>query len=137
MGIFEWVYPSAFKWVYLSFSPLPSIYSISTTTTKSRQLCLTLCNPMVCSLPGSSIHGILQARILEWVAMPFPRGSSQPKDRICISYVSLLFFGTLHSDGCIFPFLICLSLLFFFQLFVKPPQATILPFCISFSWGWS
>ena len=45
---------------------------------------------MVCSLPGSSIHGILQARILEWVAMPFPRGSSQPKDRICISYVSCI-----------------------------------------------
>ena len=45
---------------------------------------------MVCSRPGSSIHGILQARILEWVAMPFPRGSSQPKDRICISYVSCI-----------------------------------------------
>ena len=33
-------------------------------------LCLTLCNPMVCSLPGSSVHGILQARILKWIAMP-------------------------------------------------------------------
>ena len=39
------------------------------------QLCLTLCNPMDCSPPGSSVHGILQARILEWVAMSFPRGS--------------------------------------------------------------
>ena len=37
---------------------------------KSRQSCLTLCDPMDCSLPGSSVHGILQARILEWVAMP-------------------------------------------------------------------
>ena len=36
----------------------------------------TLCNPIDCSLPGSSAHGILQARILEWVAMPFSRGSS-------------------------------------------------------------
>ena len=40
------------------------------------QLCLTLCNPMDCSLPGSSVHGILQARILERVAILFSRGSS-------------------------------------------------------------
>ena len=39
---------------------------------------LTCCNPMDCSLPGSSVHGILQARILEWVAMPSSRGSSYP-----------------------------------------------------------
>ena len=39
-----------------------------------------LCDPMDCNLPGSSAHGILQARILEWVAIPFSRGSSQPKD---------------------------------------------------------
>ena len=45
------------------------------------QLCLTLCDPMDCSPPGSSVHGILQARILEWVAMPSSRGSSQPRDR--------------------------------------------------------
>ena len=54
-----------------------------------------------------------------------------------LSYLYLLFFGTLHSNGCIFPFLLCLSLLFFSQLFVRPPQTTILPFCTSFSWGWS
>ena len=44
---------------------------------------------MDCSLPGSSVHGILQARILEWVAIPFSRGSSRPRDRTCVSYVSL------------------------------------------------
>ena len=49
---------------------------------------LTLCNAMDCSPPGSSVHGILQARILEWVAMPSSRGSSQPWDRTCTSYVS-------------------------------------------------
>jgi len=49
----------------------------------------------------------------------------------------LLFFQTLHSNGYIFPFLFCLSPLFFLQLFVRPPQTTNLPFCISFSWGWS
>ena len=40
----------------------------------------TLCNPVDCSLPGSSVHGILQARILEWVAIPFPGGSSRLRD---------------------------------------------------------
>ena len=43
---------------------------------KLLQSCLTLCEPMDCSLPGSSVHGILQARTLEWVAMPSSRGSS-------------------------------------------------------------
>ena len=47
---------------------------------KSLQSCLTLCNPMDSSLPDSSVHGILQARILEWVAMPSSRGSSKPRD---------------------------------------------------------
>ena len=45
------------------------------------QSCSTLCDPMDCSLPGSSVHEILQARILEWVAIPFSRGSSQPRDQ--------------------------------------------------------
>ena len=44
----------------------------------SHSLCLTLCDPIDCSLPGSSVHGALQARILEWVAMTFSRGSSDP-----------------------------------------------------------
>ena len=44
------------------------------------QSCLTLCDPMDCSLPGSSIQGIFQARTLEWVAMSFSRGSSRPRD---------------------------------------------------------
>ena len=48
---------------------------------KSLQSCLILCNPMDCSLPGSSVHGILQARILEMVAMPSSRGSSQPRNQ--------------------------------------------------------
>ena len=46
------------------------------------QSCPTLCDPMDCSLPSSSVHGILQARILEWVAISFSRGSSRPRDRI-------------------------------------------------------
>ena len=54
----------------------------------SPQACPTLCNPMDCSPPGSSVHGILQARILEWVATPSTRGSSRPRDQTCISYIS-------------------------------------------------
>ena len=50
----------------------------------------TLCDPMDCSPPGSSVCGILQGRILEWVAMPSSRDSSQPRDQNCISYVSCI-----------------------------------------------
>ena len=51
------------------------------------QSCSTLCDPMDCSPPGSSVHGIPQARIVEWVAISFSRGSSQLRDRTCISWV--------------------------------------------------
>ena len=51
--------------------------------------------------------------------------------------LSPCFFGALHSNGNISPLLRCLSLLFFSQLFVRPPQTAVLPFCVSFSWGWS
>ena len=51
------------------------------------QSCPTLCNLVDCSLPGSSVHGILQARILEWVAISFSRGSSQPRDWTLISHI--------------------------------------------------
>ena len=50
--------------------------------------CLTLCDPMDCSLPGSSVHGIFQARILEWVAISFSRGSSWPRDQTRVSCIS-------------------------------------------------
>ena len=51
------------------------------------QSCPTLCNPMDCSLPGSSVHGIFQARILEWVAISFSSGSSWPRDQTWVSCV--------------------------------------------------
>ena len=56
------------------------------------QLCPTLCDPMDCSLPGSSVHGIFQARILEWVAIPFSRRSSQPRNQTQVSCVAGRFF---------------------------------------------
>ena len=52
---------------------------------KSLQLCLTLCHPMDCSPPGFSVHGILQAKILEWVATPSSRGSPRSWDRTHVS----------------------------------------------------
>ena len=54
----------------------------------SLQLCPTLCNPMDHSPPGSSVHGILQAKILEWVAISFSRGSSCPRNQTLVSYIS-------------------------------------------------
>ena len=56
------------------------------------QLCPTLCDSMDCSPPGSSVHGILQTRILEWVAIFFSRGSSWPRDRTWESSIAVRFF---------------------------------------------
>ena len=53
--------------------------------------CPTLCNPMDCSPPGSSVHGISQARVLEWVAMPSPGASSQARDQTRISCLGILY----------------------------------------------
>ena len=63
------------------------------------QLCPTLCEPMICSPPGSSVHGIFQARLLEWVAISFSRGSSRPRDRSLVSYITGRFFPDLSQQG--------------------------------------
>ena len=63
------------------------------------QLCPTLCDPTNCSPPGSSVHEILQARILEWVATASSRGSSQPRDQIHVSYVSCLCTWVLYHEN--------------------------------------
>ena len=54
---------------------------------EAAQSCPTLCDPMYCSLPGFSIHGILQARILEWVTISFSRASSRPRDQTWVSRI--------------------------------------------------
>ena len=75
-----------------NFSPL-KVLGIGTPmfcVAKLLQPCLTLCNPINCSLPGSSVHQILQARILEWVAMPSSKASFQPRDRTHVSYISCI-----------------------------------------------
>ena len=54
---------------------------------KVTQSCSTLCDPMDCSLPGSSVHGIFQAIVLEWIAISFSKGSSQPRDQTWVSRI--------------------------------------------------
>ena len=74
----------------------PSISCVLCVVTQS---CLTLWNPTDCSPPGSSVHGILQARILEWVAMPSSRGSSQPSDQTQVSHIAGRFFTIWATKG--------------------------------------
>ena len=59
----------------------------------------TLCKSMDCSLPGSSVHGILQARIMEWVAMPSSKVSSQPGDQTQVSYISPALVGRFFTTS--------------------------------------
>ena len=81
---------------YWSGLPLPSpLYIFSSVQFRSvAQLCPTLCDPMDCRLPGSSVHGIFQARILEWGAISFFRGSARPKDRTVSPELAGSFFTT-------------------------------------------
>ena len=65
---------------------------------KVTQLRPTLCDPTGCSLPGSSVYGILQARILEWIVIPFSRGSFQSRNRAQVSCVAGRFF-TVWATG--------------------------------------
>ena len=73
--------------VFVRFSPCVFLVT---------QLCPTLCDPMASSPPASSVHGILQARILEWVANLFLGESSQPRDRTQVSCVAGRFFTVLE-----------------------------------------
>ena len=106
-------------WWWFSRSVVPDSYS-----------------PMDCSPPGSSVHGISQVRILEWLAISFSRGSSQPRNQnSCLlrkAFLSLL--AILWSSAfkwVYLSFFPLLSLPFFSQLFVRPPQTAILLFCRS------
>ena len=68
-----------------------------------------LCDPTDCSLPGSSIHGIFQARVLEWVAISFSRGSSRPRDRTQISHVVGRHFTVWATREVLYSFSLSLS----------------------------
>ena len=77
-------------WIEIDEETLLPKNSTNMTVYSAVQMCPTLCDPMDCSPPGSSVHGIFQARILKWVAISFCRGSSRPRDQTCISWVSCL-----------------------------------------------
>ena len=66
-------------------------------------LCLTLCDPIDCSPSGSSVHEILQSRILEWVALSSSRGSSWPRDRTWVSYIVGRFFTIWATREALYP----------------------------------
>ena len=86
------------SWQTPALCPLPHVTSDLPYVTIARTpSCVQLWDPVDCSLPGSSVHGIFQARILEWVTMSFSRGSSQPKDQTwvsCSSCIAGRFFTT-------------------------------------------
>ena len=63
------------------------LYTVSVCVTVT-QSCLTLCDPVDCSPPGSSVHGVFQARVLEWVAIAFSRGSSRSRDQTQVSRIA-------------------------------------------------
>ena len=65
------------------------LYAVTLLESKSEvaQSCPTLCEPMDCSPPCSSVHGVFQVRVLEWVAISFSRGSSRPRDRTQVSHI--------------------------------------------------
>ena len=67
-------------------------FNICSVLCLATQLCPTLCNSLYCNPPGSAVHWILQAIILEWVAMPSSRGSSQPRDQTQVSRITGKFF---------------------------------------------
>ena len=73
-------------WYYKGLGT-PGFAGESESVSEVAQSCPTLCDPMDCSLPGFSVHGILQARILEWVTISFSRGSSRPRDQTRVSCI--------------------------------------------------
>ena len=92
------LYGQTFFLVLLKISLLDAKYITFTWVLSSQiyvyaqllQVCLTLCNTIDCSPPGSSVHGISQAKILEWVVTPSSRGSTQLRERIHVSCISCL-----------------------------------------------
>ena len=89
--------PNEIKKVF-SQHKIISIFSIYVKVSVA-QFCLTLCDPMDCSSPGSSGHGILQARILQWVAIAFSRGCSQLRDQTQVSCIGRRILYHLSHQG--------------------------------------
>ena len=82
---------------HVNFSPKDEVRRLKEFAVLVDQSCLTLSNPMDCSLPGSSIHGISETKILGWVAISLSRRSFWPRDRTYISYIGRQIFFTTES----------------------------------------
>ena len=97
----------SFLWLYFFWESFLSdlfgllVWPLSESEVKVKLLSrvLTLCDPMACSLPGSSVLGIFQARTLEWAAISFSTGSSQPRDQTRVSCIAGRCFYHLSHQG--------------------------------------
>ena len=87
-----------FPWVYQFIFWNSSLDKVNKHEREVAQSCLTLCGRMDCSLRGSSVHGIFQAIVLEWIAISFSKGSSQPRDRTRVSGIVDRYFTVWSSD---------------------------------------
>ena len=94
---FQFLYPSLCLFIIIGRNKLPTLSE----WVKATQYCATLCDPM-----DHRVHGILQARILEWVAFPFSRGSSQPRDWTQVSCIAGRFFTSWATWEALLPLII-------------------------------
>ena len=97
-----WFFSISFWWkiqehIFCFSNHLKDISSFCLCSCSVAQSCITLCNPIDCSSAGSSVQGISQARILEWVAISFSRVSSQPSDQTWISCLAGRFLPLSHN----------------------------------------
>ena len=90
IGLFFWywaTWAACIFWRLILCQLFHLLYCTYESESEVAQSCPTLCNLVDCSLPGFSVHGILQARTLEWVTISFSRGSSWPRDRTWVSHI--------------------------------------------------
>ena len=93
----------------IEYCTITIIFTISSPPLNITQSCWTLCDPMDCSSPGSSVHGISQAGILEWVSISFSRGSSRPRDRTQVSCIAGRLYRLSHQGS---PRMIFITIIF-------------------------
>ena len=86
-GLFTWILNDDQKTFLICGERWPKLIHPKNLLWLVTKSCLTLCDPMGCSPPGSSVHGFSQVRILEWVAISYSKGSSWPRDQTCISCI--------------------------------------------------
>ena len=110
-----------------------SLVSPGEVKVKVVQLCPTLCNPMDCSLPGYSVHGIFQARVVEWVAISFSRGSSQPRgSNLGLPHCRQTLYRLSHQEALVSPKIPLFSASRPLLILSHPPGMFFFPFsCVT------